>query len=321
MNKIQTVLGSIDSKELGITLPHEHIWCDQRLGPRRDLMGTNRLESTFMLMDDFDLILEELKSFKDQGGGAIVEVTCNGWGRDLDMLARLSAASEIHIIATSGFYIEPHIPIWVSETSVEQLADYITREIEYGIGVDKRKCGVFKSAIHRARVEGVELKVLQAIAIAQQRTGVPITTHTTGGRRMEVPGGVAAVEQWGILKASGVKPERFIAGHVDERPDIDVLEGLGREGCFIQFDVIGKEQYLFDQTRAEIVYELINRGFGNQIMLSHDRNRWYEMRWSGNSGYCHIFEDFLPRLRDLGVTEDQIKAIQVDNPARAFSIF
>lgn len=138
---------------------------------------------------------------------------------------------------------------------------------------------------------------------------------------MEVPGGVAAVEQWEILKAAGVKPERFIAGHVDERPDIDVLESLGNEGCFIQFDVIGKEQYLFDQTRAEIVHELINRGFGNQIMLSHDRNRWYEMRWSGNSGYCHIFEDFLPRLRDLGVTEEQIKAIQVDNPARAFSIF
>ena len=250
---IQTVLGPIKEEDLGVCLPHEHIWCDQNYGPRFDVMGSTRNPSGFMKLDNFDLVASELRAFKDAGGGALVEVTCNGWGRDLDMLARLSEAAEVHIISTSGFYIEPHIPYFVDDYSVERLADYITTEVQQGVGDSQRRCGVFKSAIHRARVEAVELKVLQAVAIAQKRTGAAITTHTTGGRRMEVPGGTVGVHQLQILKAAGVDPTRLIVGHVDERPDIDVLTSLADEGCFIQFDVIGKEHYLLDETRAELV--------------------------------------------------------------------
>ena len=193
-------------------------------------MGSTRNPSGFMKLDNFDLVASELRAFKDAGGGALVEVTCNGWGRDLDMLARLSEAAEVHIISTSGFYIEPHIPYFVDDYSVERLADYITTEVQQGVGDSQRRCGVFKSAIHRARVEAVELKVLQAVAIAQKRTGAAITTHTTGGRRMEVPGGTVGVHQLQILKEAGVDPTRLIVGHVDERPDIDVLTNLGRRG-------------------------------------------------------------------------------------------
>jgi predicted metal-dependent phosphotriesterase family hydrolase len=44
------------------------------------------------------------------------------------------------------------------------------------------------------------------------------------------------------------------------------------------------------------------------------------MRYGGGTGYCHIFERFLPLLRDLGVTDEQIHVIQVENPAGAFAI-
>jgi phosphotriesterase-related protein len=317
---IQTVLGPIKEKDLGVCLPHEHIWCDQNLGPRLDLLGATCDPAGFMKLDNFDRVVGELKAYKAAGGGAMIEVTCQGWGRDLDMLARLSYESEVHIISTSGYYIEPHMPWHINEWSVEKIADHITREITEGVGPDKRRCGLFKSAIHRARVEGPELKALKAIAIAQKRTGAAITSHTTGARRMEVPGGVAGVHQTEILAAEGVDLRRFIVGHVDERPDIDVLSKLADKGSFIQFDVIGKEHYLFDETRAELVHALIGRGYVNQLMISHDRNRDHEMRYSGSTGYCHIFETFLPRLRKLGVTEDQINTIMVKNPARALSM-
>lgn len=317
---IQTVLGEVKPGDLGVCLPHEHIWCDQNLGPRMPIMASTRDPRAFMRLDNFDRVVSELKAFKAAGGSAMVEVTCDGWGRDLDVLARLSEESEVHIIATSGYYIEPHMPYFIDDWSVDQIADHITREVTEGIGESKRRCGVFKSAIHRARVEGPELKVLKAIAIAQKRTGAPITTHTTGARRMEVPGGVAGVHQWEILKAENVDPSRFIVGHVDERPDIDVLSSLASEGCFIQFDVIDKEHYLLDDTRADLVHALIERGYVNNLMLSHDRNRDFEMHYNGHTGYCHIFENFSPRLRKLGVTDDEIHKIMVLNPSRAFSI-
>ncbi len=317
---IQTVLGQIDPDQLGFCLPHEHIWCDQRFGPRVDLLGTTRSESTYMRLDDFDVMVAELRAYREAGGKAIVEVTCNGWGRDLDMLARLSEASEVHIVSTSGFYIEPHIPKFVYEWPIERLADHITAEIEEGVGASKRRCGLFKSAIHRARVEGVELKVLKAVAIAQKRTGAVITTHTTGNRRMEVPGGVAGVQQLEILKSEGVSPSRLIVGHVDERPDIDVLSRLAGEGCFVQFDVIGKEHFLLDQTRAELVHALVQRGYADNLLLSQDTSRKRWLRSGGHSGYCYIFEDFLPRLRDLGISDLDIQKMTVTNPAKALNI-
>ena len=317
---IQTVLGPVKEEELGVCLPHEHIWCDQNYGPRMNLMGTTRDPAGFMKLDNFDRVASELKAYKAGGGGALVEVTCDGWGRDLDTLARLSEAAEVHIVSTSGYYIEPHIPYFVDDWSVERVADHITGEIEKGVGESGRRCGLFKSAIHRARVEAIELKVLKAVAIAQKRTGAAITTHTTGSRRMEVPGGTVGVHQLEILKGEGVDPSRLIVGHVDERPDIDVLSSLADEGCFIQFDVIGKEHYVLDQTRAELVHALIERGYVNHLMLSHDRNRDYEMRYGGSTGYCHIFETFLPRLRKLGVSDEQINTMMVLNPARALSI-
>jgi predicted metal-dependent phosphotriesterase family hydrolase len=316
---INTVCGPVAPDDLGFCLPHEHIWCDQHLAPRRELFGVTRSTSTYMRLDDERRMLGELMAFRQAGGTSIVEVTCDGWGRDLEVLARLSEASGVHIVATAGFYIEPCMPSFVAEWTVERLADHITREILEGVGETGRRCGVLKSAIHRARVEGLELKGLQAVAIAQKRTGVSITTHTTGARRQEVPGGTVGVEQLKILRAEGVDPSRLIVGHVDERPDIDVLSSLASEGCFIQFDVIDKEHYLLDQTRAELVHALIERGYVRHLMLSHDRNRDHEMRYGGGTGYCHIFERFLPRLRALGVTGEQIRTITHENPARAFA--
>jgi predicted metal-dependent phosphotriesterase family hydrolase len=316
---IQTVLGPISPAELGVCLPHEHVWCDQRLAPRPELFGVTRSTGTYMRLDNFDRMIGELSAFRDAGGASIVEVTCDGWGRDVEVLAQLSAATGVHIVATAGFYIEPYMPTFVAEWSVERLADHLTREIEEGVDGTNRRCGVLKSAIHRARPEGLELKGLQAVALAQRRTGVAITSHTTGGRRQEVPGGTVGVKQLEILKAEGVAPSRFIVGHVDERPDIDVLSALADEGCFIQCDVIGKEHWLLDATRADLVAAMIGRGYVRQLLLSHDCNRDHEMRYGGGGGYCHIFASFLTRLREHGVTEEDIHTMMVANPARAFS--
>ena len=316
---IQTVLGPINPQQLGVCLPHEHVWCDQRLAPRPELFGVTRSTGSYMRLDDFDRMVGELAAYRAAGGSSLVEVTCDGWGRDLDVLARLSAATGVHIVATAGFYIEPCLPLFVAEWSVARLADHLTREIEEGVGETGRRCGVLKSAIHRARIEGLELKGLEAVAAAQRRTGVAITSHTTGGRRQEIAGGTIGVQQLEVLKAEGVAPSRFIVGHVDERPDIEVLSRFAAEGCFVQFDVIGKEHWLLDQTRAELVHALIERGYVRHLLLSHDRNRDHEMRYAGGTGYCHLFESFLPRLRALGVADDDIRTMMVDNPARAFA--
>lgn len=314
---IQTVLGPVEPRHLGFCLPHEHVWCDQSLAPRPELFGSFRSPSTFMRLDHEQDMLAELRAFADAGGGAIVEVTCDGWGRNLEVLARLSEASGVHIVATAGYYIEPCIPWYVDTMSVSALADHITAELERG--VEGRRCGVVKSAIHRARVEGLERKVLLAVAEAQLRTGVPITTHTTGGRRHEVPGGNVGPQQLEILLEKGVRPDRLIVGHVDERPNIDVLDQLASLGCYVQFDVIGKQHWLLDATRVDLLVELISRGHAQRLLLSHDRNRGHEMIFGGGTGYRHLIDTFLPQLADAGIDAATVRTLTIENPARALT--
>ena len=78
---IQSVLGPVRPAELGVCLPHEHLWCDQLLAPRRELMGTRTGSGVFMQLLDFEAMVAELGAFREAGGGAVVEVTCDGWGR------------------------------------------------------------------------------------------------------------------------------------------------------------------------------------------------------------------------------------------------
>ena len=95
--------------------------------PRPELFGVTRSTGTYMRLDNFDRMAGELSAFRDAGGAAVVEVTCDGWGRDVEVLARLSAASGVHVVATAGFYIEPCMPTFVAEWSVERLADHLIR--------------------------------------------------------------------------------------------------------------------------------------------------------------------------------------------------
>ena len=39
----------------------------------------------------------------------------------------------------------------------------------------------------------------------------------------------------------------------------------------------------------------------------------------GGGGFGYLLREFLPRLREQGVTEDQITTILVENPRRLFS--
>jgi phosphotriesterase-related protein len=44
------------------------------------------------------------------------------------------------------------------------------------------------------------------------------------------------------------------------------------------------------------------------------------LRAYGGWGYAHLFDDVAPLLRDLGLGDEQLGALLVDNPRRALEI-
>jgi phosphotriesterase-related protein len=316
MKIVRTVRGDIAPESLGITATHEHLYCDQSLC-RSDLDFPGTYAK--MILRDPDQIVAELADFYALGGRAIAEMTACGWGRDVAVLKDISERAHIHVIAISGFYVEDCLPDFVFTDSIDQLADRIVQEITAGADGTDIRTGLIKSGISRPIIEGIEAKCARAVARAQVRTGVAITTHTTAAGRFEIEGGNVGMQHLELFESEGVDPSRLIIGHTDENADIRQLVALAQRGCYIQFDVIGKIHWLLDETRIELLQQLVDKGYDDRIMLSSDRCREMELKFQGGPGYDHVLRDFVPRLRQAGFDEALIHRFLVENPARALA--
>jgi phosphotriesterase-related protein len=263
--------------------------------------------------------MREMAEIRGLGVDAVVEVTMQAWGRDLPGLRRISEGTGVKVIATSGFYVEQCHPEWVSEQSIDQLAEGLVREIVSGVGRTGIRTGLLKSAVSRPVVEGPEEKCARAVARAQLATGATITTHTSGASRFEILGGNIGPLLLDVLESEGVDPARVIVGHTDENVDVRNLERLCRRGAYIQFDVVGKHHWMLDETRADVIAELVQRGHLPHLLLSMDRARKAELKSYGGQGYAFLLTHFVPLLRTAGLPEDAIEAVLIRNPRRALA--
>jgi phosphotriesterase-related protein len=314
---IRTVCGDIDPSELGVTQTHEHLCCDQNLGPGRDTFPS---DSTQMILQEPDLIVDALADFRAAGGQAIAEMTVAGWGRDVAVLRDISARTGVHVIATSGYYVEDCIPAFARTASVEQLTEFLLGELTEGADGTDIRSGILKSGVGRPVIEQLERRCAIAVARAHKATGVPITTHTSGSARFEIPGGNLGAQHLDLFEAEGVDPARVIIGHNDENADIRFLLSLARRGAYIQFDVIGKLHWLLDETRVELLARLADAGHLDQLLLSTDRCRMTELKTRGGPGYDHLLRNFVPMLRRAGFDQAAIDRMLVANPARILAI-
>jgi len=314
---IRTVNGDIAPSALGVTQTHEHLWCDESLGPGLDRFPS---EATLMILREPELIVDALRDYHAAGGRAIAEMTVKGWGRDVAVLRDLSIRSGVHVIATSGFYVEKCIPEFARSASVEELTDFLLQELRDGADGTNIRTGILKSGVGRPVIEGVERRCAVAVARAHTATGVAITTHTSGSARFEIPGGNLGAQHLDLFEAEGVDPARVIIGHNDENADLRFLLSLARRGACVQFDVIGKIHWLLDETRVELLARLADAGHLDRLLLSTDRCRLTELKVKGGPGYDHLLRNFLPKLRQAGFDEAAILTMLVENPARMLAV-
>jgi len=318
MAHIQTVTGPIVPESLGITYTHEHILCDQRRC-RADGLRPRGSDGGLMILDDPAMMIRELSELKGLGADAMVEVTMQAWGRDVAGLRRIAEATGLRIIATSGFYVEQCHPAFVATQTIDQLAEGLVRELTEGVDGTGIRTGLLKAATSRPALEGPEAKCARAVARAQRATGAAITTHTSASARFEIAGGNCGMAFLDLFEAEGVDPRRVIVGHTDENADVRNLVALCRRGAFVQFDVIGKSHWMLDETRADLAAALVERGFEGQLLLSTDRNRAFELRVNGGTGYAHMRTVFMPMVRARDVSEAVIHKMLVENPRRALA--
>jgi phosphotriesterase-related protein len=314
MPTVNTVLGPVDTMDLGFTLSHEHV-------------GTNAagLRHTYPEFIDREGIIEQsaaaMREAYAGGVRTVVDVSTFDLGRDVRMIEEVSRMSGVHIIVATGNHLA--VPRPFGDVSPDVIAPLYVREIEEGIEGTGIKAGIIKVASDRGGITPPQEVVLRAAARAHKQTGTPISTHTWSPDRV-------GEQQVRILEEEGVDLDRVYIGHSNDDTDMDYLLGLLNQGVWLGLDrypggrVPGTPDW---EKRTEITYKLIEAGFCHRIMLSHDYSvpkarhgaaMQEERRRANPDGYNFIPRRVLPRLKELGASDQDIHQITVENPRRFF---
>lgn len=285
----------------GYTLMHEHIFID--------LSGIKKLDDC--RLDCKNETIEEFKELYKNGVRNVVEVTNIGMGRDISYIQEVSEKSGINIICETGFYKEPFYPKFVYEKNEKELSEIMKKDILEGINSTGKKAGIIgEIGSSKEIITETELKVFKAAIIAHLETGVPITTHTSLG--------TMGHEQVKIFKEYKVDLNKIVIGHVDLTGNVEYILEMLYNGVYVEFDTIGKNNYLADDIRVEMLKEIEKRDLIDRVFLSLDITRKSNMKYNGGIGYNYIFDVFIPKLKEAGIKDDSIEKMLKSNPERFF---
>jgi phosphotriesterase-related protein len=341
---VQTVLGIISVDEIGIVLAHEHCVVDitcvfdekkeataQSLAHEPlsfDNVGYVRyhvLENRDnLLMLDEEQAISELIPFKRSGGGTVVDATNVDIGRDPLALQRISQATGLNIVMGSGYYVKVAQCLEIMEKRTEEeIADEITKDIFDGVGDTGIHSGIIGEIGCSWPLEDCERKVLRAAGMAQRETGAPLEIHP--GRFEEAPKEIIK-----ILKEAGADLNHTLFCHIDRTVfDPENRYRLADEGCYLGYDEWGTEGYypeslsltdiLNDTQRIAQIKDLMGKGYGSQILISHDI--CYKCRYMayGGHGYNHILCNAVPAMCRRGISDEQVRDLIIENPKRFFA--
>jgi phosphotriesterase-related protein len=310
MPPVNTVTGLVDTSTLGFTLMHEHVY-----------VLTEGLNATFPHLWDRDartqVAADKLAEAKAHGVSTMVDLTVMGLGRDVTLVREAARRSSMQVIVATGLYTYDEVPRHFEHRDVDYMAGLFVHDIEHGIQGTDIKAAILKCATdEKGLTPGVE-KVLRAVARAHRRTGVPISTHTHAATKR-------GLDQQRIFREEGVDLSRVVIGHSGDTEDIGYLEELIGAGSYVGMDRFGLHQMLPTEKRVAVIAKLCERGHADKIVLSHDTMcyiDWYpeEMRAAlPDYHYLHIPDQVVPSLRSAGVSEEQVRAMTVENPQRIF---
>jgi predicted metal-dependent phosphotriesterase family hydrolase len=314
MSFVRTVLGDIDSDEMGVTYAHEHLIID----------GGRPVElSADFLLADVERLAAELTGAAAAGLRTAIDAMPADCGRNPAKLAELSRRSGVRVVAATGlhherFYGPSH---WSLRASEDELADLFVADIDDGI--DERddggpivrrtdvRAGIVKVGGSLGGPSARDVPIFRAAAATHARTGVPVHTHCEAG--------TGALEQIRVLVDAGLPAAHTSLSHVDKVVDRAHHRELFATGAFAVYD--GAFRW-GDQPNGtlQLLEWAVADGNAGQVMLGMDAARQgYYAAFGGTPGLSYLLRGFSDELEARGLGTEMRHAFFVDNPARAFA--
>ena len=307
---IRTVLGDVSAAGLGVCDAHDHLFFRSA-----QLAGQE--------LDDVDAAVAELRAFAALGGRAVVQWTPFGLGRRADLLAGVSRAAGVTVIAATGLHQAAHYDDQAMVRDVlPRLAELFTEELTTGMradpgtagdaGIGLPRAGLIKVAGNFHLLDAHARQTMIAAAEAHHATGAPIGVHHELG--------TAASDVAELLCGQlQVPANKVILGHLNRQPDAYQQRQAAETGAFLAFDGPSRANHATDWRLHECLAELVRHGHEDQILIGGDTTTAAARSSTGGGpGLPYLLRVLRPRLAaELG--EEMAAKFYTANPARAFS--
>ncbi len=340
--KVQTVLGTIEPDDLGVTVTHEHLLMNFKpLFVEPTTAGDRGISQRPITLDDLAWIrfnwashwshlgleneteaIEEVALYYRAGGQSLVEASSIGLGRDPMGLARISRATGLNVIMGSGYYLDNFQTDAWRNASEDQLVETIIGDLTEGVDDTGIKSGIIGEIGCSWPWTDNERKSVRAAARAQRETGAPLIIHP--GRHHSAPKEITQV-----IAESGGDLSRTIMSHIDRTiSDIDIVLDLAKTGCCLEYDLFGLESAIYplapvdmpnDGARVDHIIRLAQEGHLEQVVVAHDTAFQTRYVRYGGHGYAHLLNNVVPLMRRKGMTREQIDTIFIENPKRVLT--
>ena len=222
---------------------------------------------------DLDAAVAEVALYKAAGGGAIVDATTIGIGRNAKALERISMETGVHVVMGAGFYVDAVHPHDMHLRNVDVVAQRIVDDIRNGVDGTGIKAGIIGEVGCTWPLTDNERMSLRAAAAAHQETGAAVLIHP--GRHPDAPAEILEV-----LADGGADISRVIMGHLDRTVfDLDSLLTIASSGCYLEWDLFGNEGSYYpladldmpsDAQRLDLIKGVTDAGYANKVVVAQD---------------------------------------------------
>jgi phosphotriesterase-related protein len=310
--KVQLTDGTVEVSALGKTLIHEHVLVGMP-GWNMDLKAPKFIRSEAMAR-----AVDRIHELHAYGCNSIIDPCPMDIGRDAEFIAEVAQRSGINIVCATGVYNEfEGMPYTFRTMPAEDILELYVKEITEGIGDTGIKAGVIKIATHGEPTE-YERKMISVATQASLLTGAPIISHTQLASHGH--------DQIDIVESCHGHANCMVVGHCGDRDDHEYQASLAKRGAFVGLDRFGLDFLLPDDARMKNLMQLVAAGLREHVVISHDypvcllgRFGVNLERIAPNWGITHIFKSIIPRLKQMGLTDEDVETILVSNPRQLFA--
>ncbi|MDO9545971.1 MAG: hypothetical protein Q7J07_04365 [Pelolinea sp.] len=338
MPSVMGVKGPIAESDLGLTLPHEHLFVDlscycpsepqNEVGKEfyhREVSLSIRdqvVDHPWDIVDNTRLnnlstAIEEVLLYAALGGKTITDLSCcTAMGRLPEGLLKVAENTGINVIMSCGRYTLPSMTEQDRRMSVADVEAQIFNE--FINGANGIMPGLLKSGFTSKIDHDAEICTLRAVGRVQCRVGCAVAIHPY----------IWESESHlilDILEEEGCDLKRVILCHQDYLGiKSDYLNSLCKRGAYLEFDTFGCgwiNDAMWQQTDAVkigFLKEQVKLGNADHLLISGDICLKIMLATWGGTGYAHIPKTLIPAMRTAGFSNDLIHLLTVENPSRVY---